>query len=91
VGHGRAECRHHGVAHELLDEAAVRVDDRAQLTEEIVLEGADVLGVEPLGEGGEARDVGEEDGDGPAVRLGGRGGPGPGGGGGAPPAPPAAP
>ncbi len=75
----RAEDGHDRVAHELLDEALVAVDRRGHLVEEIALDRAHVLGIEPFAERGEPGQVGEEHGDRPPVAFG-RGG---GGGGGA--------
>ena len=69
VGHRRAKDRHDGVANELLDEAAVLLDRRGHLLEEVTLDGADVLGVQALGQRGEAREVGEDDGDSAPVGL----------------------
>jgi hypothetical protein len=73
VSHRRAEHRHDGVAHELLDEAVIARDRLGQRVEERRLEGAHYLGVEPLGERGEAGQVGEEDRDLAAVGFAGWG------------------
>ena len=59
----RAPDGHDGVADELLDRAAVALDERARGVEVAREELADVLGVATLGERGEADEVGEEDGD----------------------------
>ena len=64
-----AEDGHDRVAHELLDEAVVALDRRRELPEEVALERAHVLRVEPLAERGEAGQVGEEHGDQPPVAL----------------------
>ena len=66
----RAPDRHHRVADELLDRAAVALDDAPGRVEVAGEQLADVLGVAPLGERREADEVGEQDGDEPA--LGGR-------------------
>ena len=73
VGHRRAEHRHDRVAHELLHEAVIARDRLGQRVEERGLEGAHHLGVEPLGQRGEAGQIGEEDGDLAAVGLAGWG------------------
>ena len=52
----------HRVAGELLGRAAVALDLGVDQVEELALELAHVLGVEPLAERGRAREVGEEDG-----------------------------
>src|SRR6185295_1431453 len=69
----RAEYRHDRVAHELLDEALVAVDRRGHLAEEIALDRAHVLGIEPFAERGEPGQVREEHGDRPAIAFGGGG------------------
>ena len=48
VSDRRAEDRHDGIAHEFLDEAVVALDRLRQRREERVLEGANLLGIEPL-------------------------------------------
>jgi len=73
VGHRRAEDRHHGVAHEFLDEAVVALDRSRQSLEQRILERADLFGVEPFREGREAGEVGEEDGHLPPVGFARRG------------------
>ena len=67
------EHRHDRIAHELLDEALVALDRRGHLAEEVGLDRAHVLGVEPLAERGEPDQVREEHGDRAAVAVG-RGG-----------------
>ena len=62
-----APHRHHGVADELLDRAAVAADDLADSLEVAVLQLADLLGVAALGERGEPDEIGEQDGDEPAL------------------------
>jgi len=64
-----AEDGHDRVAHELLDEALVVIDRRGHLVEEIALDCAYVLGIEPFAERGEPGQVREEHGDWPAVPL----------------------
>ena len=59
----RAEHRHDGVADELLDHAAVPVDDLARDVEVAGEQLAHVLGVTGLGQAREADQVGEEDRD----------------------------
>ena len=54
---------HDGVADELLDRAAVPLDDAARQLEVARQELAHLLGVAVLGQGGEADQVGEQDGD----------------------------
>ena len=63
----RAEDRHDGIAHEFLDEAVVALDRLRQRLEQRVLEGANLLGIEPLGQRRESGKVGEEDGHPAAV------------------------
>ena len=63
VRDGRAEEGHDAVAEELVDRALVAVDLVQHQLEGPGHEAVDVLGVEPLGERGEPRDVGEEDRD----------------------------
>ena len=59
--HGRhAEDGHHGVADELLDGAAVPLDDRLRGLEVARHHAAQALGVDPLAERGRAGDVAEE-------------------------------
>ena len=69
MGDRRAEHRHHGIADELFHEAVVAGDRLGERLEQRVLERAHLLGVEPLGERGEARNIGEEHGHLPAVGL----------------------
>ena len=54
---------HHAVADVLVDGAVVREDDLRHLGEVLAQHGRHLLGFEPLGDGGEAAQVGEEDGD----------------------------
>src|SRR4030095_12772061 len=65
-----AEHRHDRVPDEFLDEAVVARDRLGQRLEQRVLERAHLLGVETLGQGGEAAEVGEEHGDLAAIGLG---------------------
>ena len=60
---GIAEHGQDRVADELLGRPAVSLDLAVDELEELALELADLLGVEPLGECRRAREVGEEDGD----------------------------
>ena len=62
-GDRRAPDGHHRVADELLDRAAVALDDLARQVEVAGQELADLLGVALLGERREADEVGEQDGD----------------------------
>ena len=71
--HRRAPDRHHGVADELLDRAAVALDQRAAALEVLAEELADVLGVAVLGQRGEADQVGEQHRDQPPLGDRGRG------------------
>ena len=59
----RSPDGHHGVADELLDDAAVALDDPAREVEVRRQEFANLLGIPVLGERGELDEVGEEDGD----------------------------
>ncbi len=61
-----AEDRHHGVADELLDGAAVMLDRPAHRVVPGTEERAQRLRVEVLAEAGRVREIAEEDGDGPA-------------------------
>ena len=63
VGDRRTPDRHDRVADELLDRAAVALDDLARRREVAREELTDILGVPVLGCGGEANEVGEEDRD----------------------------
>jgi len=63
VARGLLEQRHHAVAEELVDGAALGVDGVEDDLERAVEDIADVFGVEPLGHRGEAGDVTEKDGD----------------------------
>ena len=60
VGDRRAEQRHDAVAEELVDRALVAVDLGQHQLEGAGHEGVDVLGIEALGDRGEAGDVHEE-------------------------------
>ena len=71
-GHRRSPDGHHGVADELLDEAAVSPDHLAGKVEVLGQELADLLGVAALAERGEADQVDEHDRAQPAFGLGGR-------------------
>jgi hypothetical protein len=68
AGDRRAPHRHDGVADELLDRAAVPLDRLAARLEVAGEQLADRLRVAAGGEGGEPDEVGEEDGDVPALR-----------------------
>jgi hypothetical protein len=70
VGNGRTECRHDRVATKLLDEPVIAGHASSECFEKRILEGAHVLRVETLGQGAETRNVGENDSDLSAVRLG---------------------
>ena len=61
-GGGRSPDRHHRVADELLDGAAVARDQRPRELEVARQELADVLGVAAFGKSGEADEIGEEHG-----------------------------
>ena len=63
VGLRRAEKRHDLVAHELVNSAAIALDAGDQAVEAGGDQVAKGFGVELLGEGCEAGDIGEEDGD----------------------------
>ena len=69
VRNGSAPDGHHRVADELLDSAAVALDDRAGGVEVAGQELARVLGVAPLRGGREADQVGEQDGDESSLRY----------------------
>ena len=60
VRDGRAEDRHHRVAHELRDRAAVPLEDCAQLGVIRLQEALHVLGIHPLGARREPHEVGEQ-------------------------------
>ena len=70
VGHGRAPDRHHGVADELLDGAAVALDDVASHVEVAGQQLANSLRVARFGEAGEPDEVGEQDAHEPPFRGG---------------------
>jgi hypothetical protein len=67
VHHRDAEDRHDRVSDELLDAAAVALDDVAHRLEEAREHAADALRVEPLAQLGRADDVTEQDGHGLAL------------------------
>ena len=67
VGGGRSPHRHHRVADELLDRAAVPLDDPPRQLEVAGQQLARLLGVALLGEGREADQVGEQDRHQPAL------------------------
>jgi hypothetical protein len=69
VGDRRAEDRQDGIAHELVDEAPMPKGRLSERFKERALERAHLLGIEPLGKGRKAGEVGEKDRDLPAVRL----------------------
>jgi hypothetical protein len=60
VRDGRAEDRHHRIAHELRDRAAVPLEDRAQVGVVRLQEPLHVLGIHPLGARREPHEVGEQ-------------------------------
>ena len=62
VSDGRAEERHHTVAGVLVDRPLEPVDLGRDQLEASVHDSVHILGIQLLGERGEARDVGEEDG-----------------------------
>jgi class 3 adenylate cyclase len=68
-----AEERHHGVADELLDRAPVALELGADTCPVRSLEGAHLFRIELLGAGGEADQVGEQDGQDLALLAGRRG------------------
>jgi hypothetical protein len=72
VGEGRAEQRHQAVAEELVHGSLVAVDLRQHQLKGVIHDLMDVLGIEVLGQGGERRDIDEEDGDLLALALKGR-------------------
>ena len=63
VGHRGAEEGHDRVADKLVDDAAVGFEGGAHAVEVAVEEGEEFGGGELLAEGGEAAEIGEEDGD----------------------------
>jgi hypothetical protein len=63
VGERGAEQRHHGVAHHLVDAAAVGGDVVGEEGEAAVDEVLDLFGIAGLRESGEADQVAEDDGD----------------------------
>ena len=63
VSDGRAEESHHAVPRVLVDRAFEPVDLRGDGLEAPVHDLVDVLGVAPLGQARESRDIGEKDGD----------------------------
>ena len=65
-----AEHGHDGVPDELLDEAVVALDGARQLSEQVVLKGADFFRVEALAQGSESGQIREQDGHQPPVPLG---------------------
>ena len=65
----RAEDGDDGIADELFRVGVEAVDHRAQRSEQVGLQAADVLGVEAFGERGEAGEIGEEDGGGAAIGV----------------------
>ena len=69
VGEGCAEEGHNPVTGELVDRPLVLVDLIHENTKAAVHDAVDLFRVELLGEGGEVRDVGEEDGDELALTL----------------------
>jgi len=70
LAHNRhAEDGHHGVADELLDGAAVALDDRLHPLEVAGEQRTEALGIEPVAEGGRAGEVAEEDGHGLALLV----------------------
>ena len=69
MGDRRAEQSEHGIAQVLGDKPAVAGDGLAERVEQRALEGPHLLGIEAFGERGEPAEVGEEDGDLPAVGL----------------------
>ena len=63
MSHGCTKYGKHGIADEFFDKAVLARDRPGEGVEQRILERAHVLGVEPLGKSGVARDVGEEHGD----------------------------
>ena len=70
MGLWHAEDGKHGVADVLLNDATVRVDRRDDGVEEGSLQVAQVFRIGVLGEGGEVRQISEQDGDLAAIRCG---------------------
>ena len=70
LGDRRAPDRHHGVADELLDRAAVALDQRARRLEVAREQLPHLLGVAALRQRREADEVGEQDRDEPALGTG---------------------
>ena len=69
VSDGRTEHTHDSITHELFDEAAKAVDGAGHLLEQVALQRAYVLGIQALAERGEARQVGEQNGNGATIGL----------------------
>ena len=69
VRHRRAEDRDDSVADVLLRVSIETVDDAAQRAEQVGLQAAHVLGIEPLGDGGEAGQVREQHGGSAAIGV----------------------
>ena len=67
MGGRGTEQRQDGVPHDLVDPAAELLDDGHQPLEAPVDDALDLLGVAVFGQGGEADDVGEQDGDHPPL------------------------
>ena len=63
MGDRRAEESHDRIADMLVDAAAIERDDRFRPGIEGLDQAAQILGIEPRGKRGEARDIGEEDRD----------------------------
>ena len=63
MGDRRAEERHHRIADMLVDGAAIARDDRFRPGIEGLDQAAQILGIEPRGQRGEAAEIGEQDGD----------------------------
>ncbi len=63
MGDRRAEESHDRIADMLVDAAAIERDDRFRPGIEGLDQAAQILGIEPCGKRGEAREIGEENGD----------------------------
>ena len=67
--HRCTENRHHRVTDEFLDERVVALDHPAQSAKQVRLQCAHVLGIQPLGDRGEAGQVREKHAGRPAIRV----------------------
>ncbi len=67
--HGRAEDAHDRITDEFLHESFDALDGLGHFPEQVALQRAHLFGIQPLAERGEPRQIGEQNGDGAAVRL----------------------